>query len=559
MVSPSFLLEELRERVLMRNCRGQEIWKSLFQWNVRSGVEESERRELQALLDRPHVQALLDKWWTATRYKDIAVADTLLAELKALGVDVQAMRAPGTEIGEFVASTVDQLGFTLPQADKAFRLVDIDGNGELEMAELLSAMNLAMPCVKTEDIRHVIRQRHRSIYSALSAASDMQLVGTSVRSRALDNEVMFTPSELGIFLEPLNMNPKDVLRIFQLVDSRGDGALTLWQFFKGIRIFAPTCVLEGIRLQLLASHGRIATAFYSDVHQERTEPLEFKDVADLLLRLGVRCDDADMGAAFDCLDARNVGTVTVSEMVAAFQNLLPGSRERVNVHESERKAERSVRAELAGVRQNVRELKSNVRKGLEEEPKVAQALAKRLTVNAKSEGRLKSGKAGGGEDEGRMPRLERPSAAELAKVQYEARKMLGKAVSCPELRRRPREQRDADEPPLELPPLDNSKQGASQEATSTGAGEAAKRKPGGGQGRAAFTTGAFDRIRSNVKTLPPHQIQRVQLNFEPLAGYFISASETLEDHMPLLEVRRTRGELHSEIARHVAAARLKVK
>ncbi|CAK0881695.1 unnamed protein product, partial [Prorocentrum cordatum] len=120
-------------------------------------------------------------------------------------------------------------------------------------------------------------------------------------------------------------------------------------------------------------------------------------------------------------------------------------------------------------------------------------------------------------------------------------------------------QRDADEPPLELPPLDNSKQGASQEATSTGAGEAAKRKPGGGQGRAAFTTGAFDRIRSNVKTLPPHQIQRVQLNFEPLAGYFISASETLEDHMPLLEVRRTRGELHSEIARHVAAARLKVK
>merc|ERR1719356_365716 len=106
-----------------------------------------------------------------------------------------------------------------------------------------------------------------------------------------------------------------------------------------------------------------------------------------------------MGAVFDCLDARNVGTVTVSEMVAAFQNLLPGSRERTNVFESERKAERSVRAELAGVRKNVSELKSNVRQGLEEEPKVAQATAKRSTAKtaAKGTGRLRGGKVGGGE------------------------------------------------------------------------------------------------------------------------------------------------------------------
>jgi len=53
-------------------------------------------------------------------------------------------------------------------------------------------------------------------------------------------------------------------------------------------------------------------------------------------------------------------------------------------------------------------------------------------------------------------------------------------------------------------------------------------------------------------------MQRAQLNFEPLSGYFTSASETLEEHLPLFEVRRKRRELHSEIARHVTLARLKV-
>jgi hypothetical protein len=199
-----------------------------------------------------------------------------------------------------------------------------------------------------------------------------------------------------------------------------------------------------------------------------------------------------------------------------------------------------VKAELSGVRKNMSELKLRVRQGLEEpkSDKVGEVAVKRKGVQPNG-----ARSASGGELSARQPR----DTAELARIQYQARKILGKNVSAPELR--PREQRstDTEGARLQLPKLDKQRNKENSKISS---------KTGG---KFALTTGTFDRINANLKTLKPEHAQRAQLSFEPLTGYFSTASETLEEHCPLFEVRRKRGELHSEITRHVTQARLKIK
>jgi hypothetical protein len=219
MVSPSFLLEELRERVLQRNQSGQAIWKSLFQWGG-PGLDGTEIT--------PALQRDLDRWWTAKRYKDHAVAERLLNELRERGVDPEGLRPPGTAIAEFVESTVFQLGFSPSQAEKCYRLVDLDQNGDLEMGELFSAMNLAMPDVSLEDIRLTIRQRHRSIFAAFAAASEKQYVGAT----SLDDAAKFIPDELAIFMEGVDIGLKDIKKLFSLIDAAGIGSLSCWSSLK---------------------------------------------------------------------------------------------------------------------------------------------------------------------------------------------------------------------------------------------------------------------------------------------------------------------------------------
>lgn len=265
------------------------------------------------------------------------------------------------QLEEFTQVATERLSLSARDAAKAFRLIDIDDSGEVSASEFIGAMNVSVPSLLCEDLRQKVRQRYLSIDVAFREAFE-HMEGAELNN---DADAALEMDEFADILENLELSRKDTARLFALIDGTNNGKLTLFEFFKGIRLFAPACMMEGVRLQILQNSFSMADALNSGV-RDRRMCLDRKEFSQVLFKLQVRCDDSDQDHIFDFLDVRDIGIVTLSEIIAALQNMQPGCRKQMNPGKREERAEHFIKSELAPFHRTVVDLKRRVRQGLRE-------------------------------------------------------------------------------------------------------------------------------------------------------------------------------------------------
>jgi len=313
----------------------------------------------------------------------------------------------------------------------------------------------------------------------------------------LDDEVGLEMEELADILEKLVMSRKDTKRIFGLIDGNSSGKLTLAEFFKGVRLFAPSVMLEGIRLQLIQNSCSIADSLCSvvpDLAKDRRARLDRCAFASVLSKLQVQCEESHIDLIFEFLDVRDVGSITLGEMIAALQNIDPGSRKQVDPGVREERAEHFIKSEMAPFHKTVTDLKRRVRQGLKDG-------TEDVKVHRKADD----------EQHGRLPRLARRAKSVPPNGMGGDQPGEGDAVRLPEAGAR-----------LQLA------EGPPRSATAQG------------------PQCTYYKLHSRFKRLPNEAVQTaLGTTMSHLKGYFNSAHSTLQDQKPVLARSYTRIDLHT--------------
>jgi len=272
---------------------------------------------------------------------------------------------------EFVKKGVRRLNLTEIEAQKAFREIDIDSSGEITLDEFLSAMTICEPSLFLEELRLKIRQRYHSIRQALNQAFADEV------NDGLTREILLPKAKFLEALVPLGMSEFEVNNLFQLIDNDGDEELTALEFMKGVKRFAPACVLEDLRIRCCQMYGTVYDAFAS-VAKKRAEPIGFKAFAKKLVDLRIiqpsevsekpnslHQNGIDVQAIFDLLDVNHEGVASIGRLVAALCACGAGARARPLAEERDMKARATIHGDVSQLQQRIHEMKVQVRLGVE--------------------------------------------------------------------------------------------------------------------------------------------------------------------------------------------------
>lgn len=313
---------------------------------------------------------------------------------------------------EFIKKCGKKLQLQETELRKAFREIDVDNNGTISRTELMSAVALCEPSVFLEDLRLAVRQRFRSIQEIFSRAFNDSLGESDI---GFDSKPKLRLENFQKLLSPLDVKDFETKTLFQLFDVDRDGELTIPEFVRGIWHFAPSCVLEGLRIRCCEKHRHVMDAFATV--EERTKLLNVEAfsqmLADLSLLTAEECQRSigrvttavTLGAAeemkrevlsmrkstdddpqatgevetetkfstgklrvqpmFDLLDTRHVGSVTVGMLIAALQSCGAGSHVRRTVEACNDAAKQDVTSDMAASRRKAADVKSQLRSGLD--------------------------------------------------------------------------------------------------------------------------------------------------------------------------------------------------
>jgi Ca2+-binding EF-hand superfamily protein len=395
----------------------------------------------------------------------------------------------------------ERLHMSQSEAAKTFNLIDVDDSGEISRPEFIGAMSVSCPSLLLEDARHKVRQGFISINRLIAEAIECLQAQTIIEHDAAGLDM----DEFASILAEIDIGRKDADRLFKLMDVGQNGTLSLLEFFKGVRLFAPACRLEGLRLQMLqtASERGCTLAELIRWHLDRPN-LDRKSFRNLLERIKLLNEEsADL--IFDFLDIQDTGIVTVSEVIAVMQNMQPGTKKVVEAGTRDEKAERLVQMELRPFHQVVVELKKRVKQGLRE---------------GTAERRHRGDKDRTDDDwhgKGGQPRLKREKRSGFAMVAaahatHQHAEEENNAVKLPQVTANLRM----------LSPSGPPRAGSSQGPHST-----------------------YLKLHSRFKRLPPEVVaENFGTTIHMLNGYFNSAHCTLQDQRECLSKNYSRRELH---------------
>jgi hypothetical protein len=196
---------------------------------------------------------------------------------------------------------------------------------------------------------------HRCIEASLRGA-------VTHDTEELNDNLKFLMHELEEILEQLDMDRKEKLRLANFIGAAAgakENGITLCEFFKGIRLLTPSCVLESLRLKLLMVHRKATDAFRHV--KNRRAPLGRQEFQKLLEEAGVDMDQETMGGLMDVLDIRSTGYITLTEFMAALRTSEVGVKKKLPRGESEAHSEKVVRDGLAKLSNTVTEIKQGLR------------------------------------------------------------------------------------------------------------------------------------------------------------------------------------------------------
>mmetsp|Transcript_69583 Transcript_69583/g.153926 ORF Transcript_69583/g.153926 Transcript_69583/m.153926 type:complete len:961 (-) Transcript_69583:85-2967(-) len=230
------------------------------------------------------------------------------------------------------------------------------------------------------------RKRASNIFEKTDSPDDV----LSAFRKAETDEAMLklkTPDELHNQLQKVQLSEQDTLVLFDLVDIDRDGKMSPDEFVRGVRLFAPSCMLEDLRLRCLRNHSRVADVFAS-IPQEKREVIldlnQFEQVLkDLDLTTGVNIE-----AVVDLVEPHKDGGLTIGELIAALQAAAPGSTVPLPPHLRDARAKAEVRGHMAAFHKSCSELRALVRQSLDdEETKESPTLVAAADAQKKAEGK----------------------------------------------------------------------------------------------------------------------------------------------------------------------------
>jgi len=173
-------------------------------------------------------------------------------------------------------------------------------------------------------------------------------------------------------MKSVQLSESDTKLLFDLVDIDRNGRVSPKEFTMGMRRFAPSCLLEDLRLHCLRISGDVADAF-KHVPQERREiTLDYQGFAQLLIEdVGICGETVDTSAIFSLLESRRDGGVTVSEIIAALKCATPGSQVPLSSDQRKARARQQIKWQLAPFRRTAGELRGELRATAKQSLKLA--------------------------------------------------------------------------------------------------------------------------------------------------------------------------------------------
>jgi len=272
--------------------------------------------------------------------------------------DIDLDHSGVVSLGEFKARAIFRIGLTEAEAVSFFDSLDCSGDGSITINEFLCSMSMSEPSLFYEDLRKKIRQRFRSIREAFAIASE------DFANADLQQNPKLQFHRYEILLQDMEWGPlaNELRTLFELIDANREGALTMGDFLQGMYHFAPSCVLEDLRLTVLQRYEFIWQAFV-DIGVDRNAPLDFDAFTKMLDKQGLS-GGLEMQKIFALLDARGEGVVTLGKLIAALQAGGPGNHQRPPSAERERRATSDVRAHMTHHHKFAVEVKNQVRQGL---------------------------------------------------------------------------------------------------------------------------------------------------------------------------------------------------
>jgi len=319
-------------------------------------------------------------------------------------------QSPTITHNEFSRHVRKFFGMTEHEAAKAFRLIDVDDNKGITRREFLSALRLSEPALNLEEFRKKVRQRFRSIREAFTKERVREALETARIERAEfqgEDEIQksksgsvnkptqnenageagnpqtfeFTFKDFQILLssattedisgagiadaihetDPTDdlLSPDQVEALFKRLDADHNGLLTTEEFVQGVQIFAPSCVLEDLRMQILKHCPRIIDVF-SGIDIDSQMVLDVSMLREMLeeAQLG---EGINIASVFDLVESRKDGGVSIAELIAALQSAAPGMQVPKSFEECNQQAKQEVRAQMAPFHKSVVEAKAELR------------------------------------------------------------------------------------------------------------------------------------------------------------------------------------------------------
>lgn len=284
--------------------------------------------------------------------------------------DMDLDRSGSVNEHEFTVKIMRNLHLTEHEARKMFREIDVDASGEISRNEFVSAIGLSEPSLFLEDLRKKVRQRFRSFKAQFADAFQDSALNDCASAPRL---VLKHFQEL---LLPLSMSEKETKVLFNLIDIDHDGRLSIREFVKGVRHFAPASVLEDLRVRCCQQHDRISDPFVTIDYNQLFNSMSF---AQKMLDIGL-CDisrhcpsdprlaELQVGvpaqALFDILDVANNGEATFGRLLAALQSCGAGTAQRLSPLELDLRAKNDVKNDLAPMQKLVLDVKLQARQGM---------------------------------------------------------------------------------------------------------------------------------------------------------------------------------------------------
>lgn len=286
---------------------------------------------------------------------------------------------------EFVAFAVDHFRMTNHEARKAFVLMDTNQNDVVSRSEFARALTLSEPGLHLEELRVQVRQRFYSIDKILSRPHECE---EEEEGRARGSVVGFEEADaLGsssgdasrrkpdaapppakhslehykALLGKLGVSQKAAETLFALIDVRASGKVTPVDFSRALSIFAPSTLLEDLRLCILREHPTVAAAFADIPRDRRHAVMDARAFGALLADMGLPAGAWDIPSILGVVETRGEGGITVDELVASLQSAGAGTNVPLSPEQRDTQAKHLIRNQLAPFRKSAREFRHVLR------------------------------------------------------------------------------------------------------------------------------------------------------------------------------------------------------